>query len=223
MNICRQSCFPFNLDFMAHPQVKRKSINFMLIKLLMKITSSDHFMMIILPTESSICDQLQFNGLFRYAEGKTSLHLNWELEALETWYKFLSFRSAADAAKRPIHIPITIIISFHNSQKVELDTRNKHLRLFDNFERKLNVSADWKKRKGEKPINIKMMTTIEVKWNTLSYFSSSRIVRFSPPLTKKEEIGSSSLSSSLEGIKSRFNFKSFVKDMKIIRVSLICT
>lgn len=37
----------------------------LLIKLLMKITTSDHFTMIIMLTESSICDQLQFNGLFQ--------------------------------------------------------------------------------------------------------------------------------------------------------------
>lgn len=35
----------------------------LLIKLLMEITSRDHFMMIIMPTKTSICDQLQSNGL----------------------------------------------------------------------------------------------------------------------------------------------------------------
>lgn len=43
--------------------IKELLLDSLLIKLLMEITSRDHFMMIIMPTKTSICDQLQFNGL----------------------------------------------------------------------------------------------------------------------------------------------------------------
>lgn len=59
--------------------------------------------------------------------GAKSLYLNGELGG--TWNVIQisidstpSETDAAAAVKRPIHFAITIIISFHNSQKVKLDT-----------------------------------------------------------------------------------------------------